>query len=375
MTMRRILLTCLAVVALGGAGLTGAVAGGAAVYVAARDSLQAAPAPTAEPVVADQNADAGNTTLNVDINTAVQDAVAKVSPAVVTVVNYVGREAQGSGSGVIISADGYVVTNDHVVEGHQSLEVIFQDGSTAEATLVGTDPFVDVAVIKVEGAVPAYAAFGNSDALNPGETVIAIGSPLGDFRNTVTVGVVSATGRSLDTGTNYLMEGLIQTDAAINHGNSGGPLVNLAGQVVGINTLVIRGTGGFATDQAEGLGFAVASNIVSATTDQLIEQGFVARPYLGIEWTSVTPALAAQYDLPAVWGAYVQSVSDGSPAEAAGLQAEDIITALGETELSETANFVNTLWTYMAGETVTLTVVRGDERVTLSATLGERPRS
>jgi 2-alkenal reductase len=234
---------------------------------------------------------------------------------------------------------------------------------------------VDVAVIKVEGAVPAHAAFGNSDALNPGETVIAIGSPLGDFRNTVTVGVVSATGRSLDTSANYQMEGLIQTDAAINHGNSGGPLVNLAGQVVGINTLVIRGTGGFTSDQAEGLGFAVASNIVSATADQLIAQGYVARPYLGIEWTSVTPALAAQYDLPAEWGAYVQSVSAGSPAEAAGLRAEDIITAIGGIELNESANFVNTLWTHTAGETVTLTVARGNETVTLSATLGERPRS
>jgi len=365
----------LAVAALGGAGLTGAVAGGAAVYVAARESLQAAPAPTAEPVPVDQSADGSGTTLNVDIHTAVEDAVAKVSPAVVTVVNYVGRGAQGSGSGVIVSADGYIVTNDHVVEGHQSLEVIYQDGSTAEATLVGTDPFVDVAVIKVEGAVPAYAAFGNSDALNPGETVIAIGSPLGDFRNTVTVGVVSATGRSLDTSANYQMEGLIQTDAAINHGNSGGPLVNLAGQVVGINTLVIRGTGGFTSDQAEGLGFAVASNIVSAAADQLIAQGYVARPYLGIEWTSVTPALAAQYDLPAEWGAYVQSVSDGSPAQAAGLRAEDIITAIDGVALNESANFVNTLWTHTAGETVTLTVTRGNETVTLSATLGERPRS
>jgi 2-alkenal reductase len=252
--------------------------------------------------------------------------------------------------------------------------VIYQDGSTAEATLVGTDEFVDIAVIKVEGAVPAYAPFGNSDALNPGETVIAIGSPLGDFRNTVTVGVVSATGRSLDTAASYQMEGLIQTDAAINNGNSGGPLVNLAGQVVGINTLVIRAAG-LSSGQAEGLGFAVASNIVSATAEQLMAQGYVARPYLGIEWTSVTPALAAQYDLPAEWGAYVQSVSDGSPAQAAGLQAEDIITAINGEALSEEASFVNSLWKHTAGETVALTVVRGGDTLELSATLGERPRS
>jgi hypothetical protein len=229
-----------------------------------------------------------NTTINVDINSAIEDAVAKVSPAVVTVVNYAGGQAQGSGSGVITSADGFIVTNNHVVEGSTRLEVIFQDGSTADAELIGTDEFVDVAVIKVNDPVPAYAEFGNSDALNPGEAVIAIGSPLGDFRNTVTVGVVSATGRSLDTSANYQMEGLIQTDAAINHGNSGGPLVNLAGQVVGINTLVIRGSG-TSSDQAEGIGFAVASNIVSAAAQQLMDQGYVARPYLGIEWSSITP--------------------------------------------------------------------------------------
>jgi 2-alkenal reductase len=322
---------------------------------------------TAEPV-------AQNTTVNVDINTAVQDAVARVSPAVVTVVNTLGRGAQGSGSGVIISADGYIVTNNHVVDGYQALQVIFQDGSTAEAQLIGTDPFVDVAVIKVAGAVPAYAEFGNSDALNPGETVIAIGSPLGDFRNTVTVGVVSATGRALDTDANFQMEGLIQTDAAINHGNSGGPLVNLAGQVVGINTLVVRGTG-YTADQAEGLGLAVAANVVNAVADQLIEHGYVARPYLGISWESVTPAIARTYNLPAEWGVYVTSVAEGSPAAAAGLQEADIITAIGEVALDAEHPFINTLWNYAAGETITLTVQRASRTVQLSATLSERPHS
>jgi S1-C subfamily serine protease len=378
MNTRRLILSCLLVAAMGGVGLMGAVGGGAAVYLAARDSLAAAPvtvvAPTAEPAT-DTSANAGGgTTLNVDINSAVQEAVAQVSPAVVTVVNYVGRGAQGSGSGVIISPDGYIVTNNHVVEGFQRLEVIYQDGSTVEAELVGADPFADVAVIKVSGSIPAYAEFGNSDALSPGETVIAIGSPLGDFRNTVTVGVVSATGRSLDTSANYQMEGLIQTDAAINRGNSGGPLVNLAGQVVGINTLVVRGNS-FAGDQAEGLGFAVASNIVSAVAQQLIEQGYVARPYLGIEWTSVTPALAARYGLAAEWGAYVQSVAADSPAQAAGLREGDIITAIDGLALGQKTNFINTLWAHAAGDTVALTVMRDGQTLTLNATLGERPRS
>jgi 2-alkenal reductase len=371
MSVRRLILASLAVVALGGSSLLGAAAGGAAVYVAVQDQLAAA-APDTVPVVAEPVSQ-GNT-LNVDINTAVQDAVARVSPAVVTVVNYAGRTAQGSGSGVIISAEGYAVTNNHVVEGSQSLEVIFQDGSTAPATLVGTDPYVDVAVIKVDGPVPATAEFGNSDALNPGETVIAIGSPLGDFRNTVTVGVVSATGRSLDTASNYTMQGLIQTDAAINHGNSGGPLVNLAGQVIGINTLVVRGNG-FTADQAEGLGFAVASNEVSAVADQLIELGYVARPYLGISWESVTPAVASRYGLGAEWGVYITEVSPGSPAQAAGLQAGDIITALGDVALDEEHPFINALWQHAAGDTLSLTVVRGSQTLQLNAVLGERPRS
>jgi 2-alkenal reductase len=370
MSVRRVVLAGLAVMALGSSSLLGAAAGGAAVYVAVQDQLAAAP--QALPVVAEPAAQSN--TINVDINTAVQDAVARVSPAVVTVVNYAGRVAQGSGSGVIISPEGYAVTNNHVVEGSQSLEVIFQDGSRAPAELVGTDQFVDVAVIKINGPVPATAEFGNSDALNPGETVIAIGSPLGDFRNTVTVGVVSATGRSIDTASSYTMEGLIQTDAAINHGNSGGPLVNLAGQVIGINTLVVRGNG-FTADQAEGLGFAVASNEASAVAEQLIERGYVARPYLGISWESVTPPVARRYGLGAEWGVYITSVTPGSPAQAAGLQEGDIITGLGEVTLDEGHPFINALWQHAAGDTVTLTLVRGTQTLQTSAVLGERPRS
>ena len=369
MSARRLLLACVALVTLGTTAVLGAVAGGAAVFLAARDQLANQP-PAA--TVAPQVVSVSDQTINVDINTAVQTAVSQVSPAVVTVVNTLGRGAQASGSGVIISAEGYVVTNNHVVDGHQSLDVIYQDGSTVPAQLVGTDPFVDVAVLKVNGPVPAYAEFGNSDALNPGETVIAIGSPLGDFRNTVTVGVVSATGRALDTDANYQMEGLIQTDAAINHGNSGGPLVNLAGQVVGINTLVVRGN---SPDQAEGLGFAVAGNIVQAVSQQLIERGFVARPYLGISWESVTPAVARAYGLPVDWGVVITSVAEGSPAAAAGLREGDILTQVDDVALDEQNPFINTLWKHATGETVPVTVVRGTDTVVVSVTLGERPHS
>jgi len=165
--------------------------------------------------------------------------------------------------------------------------------------------------------------------LNPGEMVIAIGSPLGDFKNTVTVGVVSATGRSIDTGQGYQIEGLIQTDAAINQGNSGGPLVNLASEVIGINTLIVRGSGIGAI--AEGLGFAIPANTARAVAEQIMQKGYFSRPYMGIRWQSITPNIAAAYNLPVQWGVYVTEVTTGSPASKADLQPGDIITRIGDT--------------------------------------------
>jgi 2-alkenal reductase len=184
-----------------------------------------------------------------DISTTITQVVERVGPAVVTVVGttsgqmtffgYSGDQ-EVSGSGFIITNDGYIITNNHVVEDTQDVRVILSDGSELPASVVSTDSFADLAVLKADGVMPGVAVLGNSDNLKPGETVIAIGSPLGDFRNSVTVGVVSATGRSLDTGNNYQMENLIQTDTAINSGNSGGPLVNLAGEVIGVNSAVVR---------------------------------------------------------------------------------------------------------------------------------------
>lgn len=371
MTFRRIVLIGGLIVTVGTAGVVGAVAGGGAVYWAVQDRLNAAsPAPVAQPVVQPVT-QAAPQSLTVDINSAVQEAVAKVGPAVVTVENV----GLGSGSGVIISADGYIITNNHVVEGGRQYRVIFRDGQTAEAKLIGADaPFADVAVLKVEGKVPGWAALGDSDALQPGETVIAIGSPLGDFRNTVTAGVISATGRSIETDSGYRMEDLLQTDAAINHGNSGGPLVNLAGQVIGINTLVVRG-GGLSGDQAEGLGFAIASNTVKALSDQIIANGFVARPYLGVEWTAITPQVARYNGLAVEWGIYLQSVGNGSPAAQAGLQPGDIITQMGDIALDADHRFINVLISFKPGETILVKVQRGNETLTIEVTLAERPRS
>jgi 2-alkenal reductase len=286
MSLKRGLLTCAVILAVGISGFAGTLVGGGVVFWAvqgqAKPAVSAPPVvATAAPVSADASAPApASKTINVDVNSAIETAVAQVSPAVVTVINTLKGSASGSvfgapggsgaatasGSGVIISADGYIITNNHVVDGYDKLQVVFLDGKTVEAKLVGTDVFADVAVLKVDGTMPGVATFGNSDELKPGESVIAIGSPLGDFKNTVTAGVVSATGRSIETDSGYQMEDLIQTDAAINHGNSGGPLVNLAGQVVGINTLVVRSSGS-STDQAEGLGFAISSNTVKAVSE------------------------------------------------------------------------------------------------------------
>jgi S1-C subfamily serine protease len=385
MTLRRILTMGVTALVIVSTALLGAVAGGGAVYWAVRDRLNSPPSASAT-----QAAQPGPVTqqnIQVEINTAVEDAVAKVSPAVVTVVNTLQAQPvvdmfgfptgetqapQASGSGVIISPDGYVITNNHVVEGYNQLQVIYRDGQTASASLVGTDPFADVAVLKIEGAVPGVADWGNSDTLNPGEAVIAIGSPLGDFKNTVTVGVVSAMGRSVDSGNGYQMDDLIQTDAAINHGNSGGPLVNLAGQVIGINTLVIRGN---SADQAEGLGFAVSSNTVKAVSDQLITKGFVARPYMGISWGLVTPDIAQNNGLPVQWGIYVKSVGPGSPADQAGIQSQDILTQIGDIPLNGDHPFVNTLLKFSVGQDVPVTLVRGTDTLMVTVKLGERPRS
>jgi 2-alkenal reductase len=363
---------------IGAAG--GAVAGGlVARNLLQTETAQVSPAtPNVVPVAA-----SNTRVINSDTNSAVVSAVKKVDPAVVTVVNtmpqqrmfgFFGDSVQqpkASGSGVIISPQGYIVTNNHVVDGYQSLQVIFADGTTASAEMVGTDAFSDLAVIKVDHAVPAVAEFGDSDALQIGETVIAIGSPLGDFKNTVTVGVVSAVGRTLGTGDGSSYEKMIQTDAAINHGNSGGPLVNLSGQVVGINTAVVRGDS-FSGDVAEGLGFSIPSRTVSDVTSQLISKGSVNRPYLGVRWQSITPDIAQANNLPMQWGAYIQQIEAGSTADAAGIQRGDIITKIGTEEISDENGFANLLNHHKIGDNVTITVWRDGQTLTLNAVLQGR---
>jgi 2-alkenal reductase len=311
----------------------------------------------------------------------VVDTVKNVAPAVVTVLNTLQAplgaggllgENQASGSGVIISPEGYIVTNNHVVEGYQKLQVIFLDGTPHDAELIGTDAFSDLAVIQIKDEVPASVSFGDSDALQPGETVIAIGSPLGTYKNSVTTGVVSALNRTVGP-----MEGLIQTDAAINHGNSGGPLINLRGQVVGINTLVVRGSSdvGDPTDAAQGLGFSVPSKTVQHVSDQLIKDGEVRWPYLGVEYKMISRELAATENLPVLQGAVITNVPSSGPAASAGILEGDIITAVDGANITEESSLRQTLMQYDVGETVTITVLRDDEKTDVDVTLAKRPNS
>jgi S1-C subfamily serine protease len=367
-----IILVVITAILLGTGG--GAIVGGLAGYIAASYRTPS-PSPS----------DAGEGTTEITYLTLTEDsaiieAAAEVKPAVVTVINtlppqrgFFGQitEPQASGSGVIIDQEGYIVTNNHVVENSRSLDVIFADDTKVAASLVGADVFSDLAVIRVEGEVPAVSELGNSTILQPGQPVIAIGSPLGDFKGTVIVGVVSALDRRLELGEGLTMEGLIQTDAAINQGNSGGPLVNALGQVIGINTAIVRG-GGYGSAVAEGLGFAIPSNTVKEVTEQLIQYGHVRRPYLGVQWVDITPRIASAYNLPVEFGAYVQYVEPRSPADIGGLRPGDIITAIEDQVIDEQDFLVNILMRFDPGEEVQIIVIREGRDATLTVTLGTR---
>lgn len=378
MAWRRVIYALVIIVVAGAAALSGAVAGGVAVYTALRQTSNTSPTPV--PVLNSEPVQATSNQITItEVDTAITQAVEQVGPTVVTVVStipggksFFGRlpDQTSSGSGVIISPEGYILTNNHVVENAERVTVTLADGTELPAQIIGTDLFADLAVLQAQGKMPAVATLGNSDGLKPGEHVIAIGSPLGEFVNTVTVGVVSALGRALDTGQGYQLEDLIQTDTAINQGNSGGPLVNLAGEVIGINTLIVRGSG-FGSAVAEGLGFAIPINTARAVAEQIIEQGYVARPYMGIRWQTVTPRLASAYNLPVEWGIFITEIDPNGPAANAGMQDGDIITRIGDVSLDENHSFINALFTYEPNQTISVEWMRGRQKLEAQVTLGE----
>ena len=319
---------------------------------------------------------AGQVTLQED--SAVVDVVNKVSAGVVTIVAELDSRTRvrgattpevASGSGVIVDSRGFIVTNAHVVSGARTLTVVFADGRRSDAQQIGADvPFTDIAVIKVNQDNLVPLILGDSDALTPGQRVVAIGSALGDFRNTVTQGIVSGLHRTWKG--EAVMEDLIQTDAAINHGNSGGPLVNTAGQVIGINTSVIRQTAG--GEAVEGIGFAIPSNTVRLVAKQLVDKGKVTRPYLGVSHQQINPALASFYGLPVQSGAFILQVSADGPAAKAGIKEGDILTVLGSDVVNDDHPFLNLLMKHEPNEKVPVVVNRDGKELRLDVILIER---
>lgn len=305
------------------------------------------------------------------------EVVEEVAPGVVTVVNEQRAPGlgdpqaipAGSGTGFVLDDAGHIVTNEHVVRDGDQFSVIFSDGTERNATLVGADPISDLAVIQVEGQVPETLTLGDSTNLQVGEPVLAIGSPLGTFTNTVTGGIISALGRNFPGSSFYT--NLIQHDAAINPGNSGGPLVNMAGEVVGVNTLGIPET---ELGPVQGLFFAIPSNTVRQITDQLIQRGQVIYRYLGIEAVEpVTDEVAARYGLTVNRGALVTSVIPGGPAAEAGLQQGDVILSVAGQAIDETTSLTEALFAHEPGDAVAVQIQRGTEPVEVEILLSERP--
>jgi serine protease Do len=274
----------------------------------------------------------------------------------------------GSGSGVIIRADGVILTNNHVIGNAQTVQIGLADGRRLQGQVLGRDPAIDIAVVRVQAENLPVAPLGDSDLLEPGQTAIAIGNPLG-LERTVTTGVVSAINRELPGAG---LDGLIQTDAAINPGNSGGPLLDSRGRVIGINTAVLRGGVG---GGAQGLGFAVPINLANNSAQQILTTGRVQRAWLGVSLGDITPEVATQFRLPVRQGAIVLAMGAGSPAAQAGLQLQDIIIAVNDTPVTRAADLVRVLRAAQPGSTITMRVVRPSGTVTVTARLATAPAS
>ena len=279
-----------------------------------------------------------------------------------------------SGSGFVITEDGYIVTNYHVVENAHDIKVTFSDGTSYDATFVGGEKDNDVAVLKINATGLTPVVLGDSDNTLVGDEVYTIGNPLGELTYSMTNGMVSALNRTV-TNEDGITMNMLQTNCTINSGNSGGPLFNRYGEVIGITSAKLSGSSSSSSSATiEGLGFAIPLNDVKDIITQLVETGTVTgKPYLGISVSDVTEEDAQRYNLPQ--GAYVEAVSTGSPAASAGLKAGDIITAVGDTQVTSKSELVSAKNQYKAGDTVTLTVTRGGQTLTLSITFGEEASS
>jgi len=354
--------------------MAGAVIGGGGTYMLLRtaDGLDA-PAVAASPGIDVSVQSESDSIIN---------AVQKVGPSVVTLITQVAT-GQGVGSGILYDAEGWILTNKHVVATARSISVRLQDGRSFPGTLYGVDTLTDLAIVKISGAKNLKPApIGTSSGLQVGQLSVAIGSPLGlDYPNSVTSGIVSALGRDitvtsdtgLASGTN--LHGLIQTDAAINSGNSGGPLVDASGRVVGVTTAV--------ADTAQGIGFAIPIDIAKPIMQQALAGAPLSRPFIGISYVALDAGLAAKNNIGIDHGAWVHkedtngnsvyAVVTGGPADLAGIKTGDVITAIEGQPIDATHSLEDTLVQYAPGRTISIDLYRNGETLTVRVTLSTRP--
>ena len=326
----------------------------------------------------------GNSSSFSEESASIEDVANKLSPSVVSIVTKsqssygrysISRETQGAGTGIIVSSNGYILTNKHVVDGASTVSVVLYDGTSYDsAEVIATDPLNDIAFLKIDGADNLTAAeLGDSKTLNIGQQVIAIGNALGQYQNSVTSGIISGTNRTItasssdsSTDTETLTD-MIQTDASINSGNSGGPLVNAKGQVIGINTAV--------DSSAQGIGFAIPIGAAKGMLSEILETGSAKRAYIGVSYVQVTPEVAKEYNLSVNKGAYVYSESgsavvSGSPAAKVGIKDKDIITKINGVEVGIKGSVASLTAEYRAGDTIKITILRDGEEKELQVQLG-----
>lgn len=331
-----------------------------------------------QPEVSDQDSNVVISQKEADL----AELVEKTSPTVVSIVTsqvsgqgFFQQEVEGAGTGIVISEDGYILTNKHVISEARSVQVVMSDGTRySDVTVVGSDPLNDIAFLKVKNVSDLkVATLGDSGAMRVGQDVIAIGNSLGQYQNTVTSGIVSGLGRPVTAASSELnsrvesLTDLLQTDAAINPGNSGGPLINSAGQVVGINTAIAA--------DAQGIGFAIPINAAKGMIRGVIANGRAEKAYLGVQYIAITPDVRTEYKLSVDQGALVRSgsgsaVESNGPADEAGIKDGDIITKVNEKSVGNQGGLGSLVAEFMPGEKVTLTIIRDGKEQQKTLTLG-----